>query len=106
MLFTRKAILAGCLVLLFVSVAAVSAPAAVYKYKKEKRYREGLQRFRRWEESVNEQRKKLDTERSRFETSLLQQRLDASLAGLNRNFTIYLADNTPLYAFVEGFVKG
>jgi len=66
----------------------------------EKRYQEGLQRFRRWEGSVNEQRKKLDHARSRFETSLVQQRLDASLAGLNRNFTIYLADNTPLYAYV------
>jgi len=66
----------------------------------EKRYREGLQRFRRWEKSVNEQRQKLDSERSRFETSLVQQRLDASLAGLNRNFTVYLADNTPLYAYV------
>ncbi len=26
--------------------------------------------------------------------------MDASLAGLNQNFTIYLADNTPLYAYV------
>jgi hypothetical protein len=66
----------------------------------EKRYREGLRRFRRWEESVNEKRKQLDSERSRLETSLVQQRLDATLAGLNRNFTIYLADNTPLYAYV------
>ncbi|BBO76104.1 hypothetical protein DSCW_35210 [Desulfosarcina widdelii] len=66
----------------------------------ETRYREGLQRFRRWEQSVDEQRKKLDSERSRFETSLVQQRLDVSLAGLSRNFTIYLADNTPLYAYV------
>jgi S1-C subfamily serine protease len=77
-----------------------SQPESSARDYNEKRFREGMQRFRRWEKSVNEQRKKLDSERSRFETSLVQQRLDASLAELNRNFTIYLADNTPLYAYV------
>jgi len=66
----------------------------------EKRYREGLRRFRRWEKSVNEKRKQFDSERSRLEASLARQRLDAILAALNRNFTVYLADNTALYAYV------
>ncbi|WP_319522075.1 trypsin-like peptidase domain-containing protein [uncultured Desulfosarcina sp.] len=77
-----------------------SQPESSTRDYNENRYREGLQRFRSWEQSVDEQRQKLDSERSRFETSLVQQRLDASLAGLNRNFTIYLADNTPLYAYL------
>lgn len=66
----------------------------------ETRYQEGLQRYRRWEKTVNEQRQKLHSERDVFEATLVQQRIDAGLAGLNRNFTIYLADNTPLYAYV------
>ena len=75
-------------------------PDSSAKTYNETRYQEGLRRYRRWEEAVNEQRQKLAAERSRFEAALLQQRVDANLAGLNRNFTIYLADNTPLYAYL------
>ena len=66
----------------------------------ENRYQEGLQRYRSWEQTVNGHRQKLATERSRFEARQLQQRVDANLAGLNRNFTVYLADDTPLYAYL------
>ena len=75
-------------------------PDSSTKAYHETRYREGLQRYRRWEQAVEEQRQKFAAERSRFETTLLQQRVDANLAGLNRNFTIYLADNTPMYAYL------
>ena len=75
-------------------------PESPTRQYNETRYQEGLQRYRSWESAVNEQISKLNSERSAFEASLLQQRVDASLAGLNRNFTIYLADNTPLYAYV------
>ena len=42
----------------------------------------------------------LRSRRLSLQVGQLQQRVDANLAGLNRNFTVYLADNTPLYAYV------
>ena len=77
-----------------------SQPESSTKTYNETRYQEGMQRYQRWEQSVNEQRQKLAAEQSRFEATLLQQRVDANLAGLNRNFAIYLADNTRLYAYL------
>jgi S1-C subfamily serine protease len=75
-------------------------PESPSRQYNESRYQEGLQRYRRWEKSLDEHQQKLSAERSAFEATLVQQRVDASLAGLNRNFSIYLADNTPLYAYV------
>ena len=75
-------------------------PDSSAKTYNETRYQEGLQRYRSWEQTVDKQRHTLAAERSRFETKQLQQRVDANLAGLNRNFTVYLADNTPLYAYL------
>ncbi len=77
-----------------------SQPQSSTRQYNETRYAENLQRYRDWEASVNDHRQKLHAERSALEAALLQQRVDASLAGLNRNFTIYLADNTPLYAYI------
>ncbi len=75
-------------------------PESATRQYNESRYQEGLQRYRRWEKTLNAHRQKLNAERSAFETTLVQQRVDASLAGLNRHFSIYLADNTQLYAYV------
>ena len=77
-----------------------SQPQSPTRQYNETRYAEDLQRYRDGEKSVNGHRLKLAAAQSALEADLLQQRMDASLAGLNRNFTIYLADNTPLYADV------
>ncbi|MBC2712536.1 MAG: trypsin-like peptidase domain-containing protein [Desulfosarcina sp.] len=66
----------------------------------EKRYQEGLQRYRKWEASLAEHRRKLESERSALQETWLQQKVNATLAELNRTFTVYLADNTPLYAYL------
>ena len=71
----------------------------------ETRYQDGFLRFQRWEQSVNEQRQKLASERSAFQATLLQQRVDANIAGLNRHFTVYLADNRSLSAYVVEISK-
>jgi serine protease Do len=71
----------------------------------EVRYRKGLQNYQQWEASLNQRRQTLAAERSAFEDRLLQQRVDASLARLNRRFTVYLADNTPLTAYVVEISK-
>ena len=68
----------------------------------EARYRKGLQNYQQWEASLNQRRQTLAAERSAFEDRLLQQRVDASLARLNRRFTVYLADNTPVNRLCGG----
>jgi len=80
-------------------------PESPTRQYNETRYQDGLQRLQRWEETMNEQRQKLASERSAFQATLLQQRVDASIAGLNRHFTVYLADNRPLYAYVVEISK-
>ena len=82
-----------------------SQPESPTRQYNETRYQEGLQRFQRWEKTKNEHRRKLASERSAFQATLLQQRVDASLAGLNRHFTVYLADNRPLHAYVVEISK-
>jgi hypothetical protein len=80
-------------------------PESPTRQYNETRYREGLQRLQRWEKSIHEQRQKLASERSAFQATMLQQRVDASIAGLNRHFTVYLADNRPLFAYVVEISK-
>ena len=82
-----------------------SQPESPTRQYNETRYQEGLQRFQRWVDDMKEKRRKLTSERSAFQAKLLQQRVNASLAGLNRNFTVYLADNIPLYAYVVKISK-
>lgn len=82
-----------------------SQPESPTRQYNETRYLEGLQRFQRWEETMNEHRRKLASERSAFQATVLQRRVDASLAGLNRHFTVRLADNRPLHAYVVEISK-
>jgi V8-like Glu-specific endopeptidase len=82
-----------------------SQPESPTRQYNETRYQEGLQRFQRWEETMKEHRRKLASERSAFQATLLQRRVDASLAGLNRHFTVRLADNRPLHAYVVEISK-
>lgn len=82
-----------------------SQPESPSRQFNETRYEERMRQFKSWQKSIDEHRQKLKSERSAFEATLLQQRVDTNLAGLNRNFTIYLADNTPLYAYVVDISK-
>ncbi len=77
-----------------------SQPESPTRQYNETRYQEGLQRYQRREKALNDQRQKLTAERYAFQAALLRQQVAASLAGLSSHFTIYLADNTPLYAYV------
>ena len=77
-----------------------SQPESPTRQYNQMRYQEGLKRFQRWEKTMREHRHKLASERSAFQARLLDQRVDAGLAGLNRHFTVYLADNRPLHAYV------
>lgn len=82
-----------------------SQPESPARQYNETRYQEELQRLRRWEKSIYEHRQKLTSERSAFQAMVLEQRVNASIAGLNRNFTVYLADNRPLFAYVVEISK-
>ncbi len=80
-------------------------PESPTRQYNETRYQEGLKRFQRWEKTIREHRHKMASERSAFQATLLQQRVDAGLAGLSRHFTVYLADNRPLHAYVVEISK-
>ncbi|BBO90892.1 S1C family serine protease [Desulfosarcina ovata] len=77
-----------------------SQPDSASRQYNEARYAQALQRYQAGRQSLDAARKKLSAQHSAFEAARLQQRVDAGLAALNQNFTIHLADNTPLYAYV------
>ncbi|GAB6905149.1 hypothetical protein JCM12296A_09830 [Desulfosarcina cetonica] len=75
-------------------------PESVTRQYNESRYRESLARYQAGQRALDEARRKLSAQRSSLEAALLQKRIDDGMAALNQNFTIRLADNTPLYAYV------
>lgn len=64
------------------------------------RYQEALARYDAFSDELRAARQALASQQAAFESAIAQKRVDDGVAALNRNFTIYLADNTPLYAYV------
>ena len=66
----------------------------------QSRYQAALTRYETMADELRSARRQLSSQRGAFEADMAQQRMDESVAALNQNFTIHLADNTPLYAYV------
>lgn len=73
-----------------------SHPYSASRQYNEGRYRKAMARYNAMAAELDSARQRLASQRA----AMARKRMDASVAALNRNFTVRLVDNTPLYAYV------